>query len=176
MIRVGENAAASGGRSLRISIARIAPRTTGSRRGACAVLLGVLAMVILPLAACDQARNLALAVQWVGEDVQIVACEPITATQISVSVGDIPGREREKVWAVEGRHSWRVGETIDLFQSPPGMTEVGAARVDVSEWSSMSIYVFGEPDGVSIYDVEDLNERDWLRWDGTVARDPCPAL
>ncbi|WP_314645622.1 hypothetical protein [uncultured Microbacterium sp.] len=106
----------------------------------------------------------------------IVACEPITATQISVSVGDIPGRERKKVWTVEGRHSWRVGETIGLFQPPPGMTEVGAARVDVSEWSSMSINVFGEPDGVSIYDVEDLNEQDWLRWDGTVARDPCPAL
>lgn len=156
--------------------ARTATRTAGSNRCARVVLLWVLAIVILPLAACDQARNLALAVQRVGEDVQIVACEPITATHISVSVGDIPGRERDKVWTVEGRHSWRVGETVDLFRSPPGMTEVGAARVDVSEWSSMSIYVYGEPDGVSIYDVEDLSERDWLRWDGTVAREPCPAL
>lgn len=93
---------------------------------------------------------------------------------LTITVGDRPGLANRDVWTVDGEHEVVPGDQLVVFEPISGMSETERYAENLEDWTSLTLYVFGSPDGVSIYDFANVADGVWVRWDGTTGEQPCP--
>lgn len=138
-----------------------------------AAALGIATLAAGGLAGCDYARPAEFSVQRSGSAVVISACEDVEMSRVTVAIGNVVGRATTRVWSIEGEHDARRGETFVLFGPVEGMTEIIQDKDQLDSWSSLTLYIYGEPDGASTYDMSSAASDSWVRWDGSVGDTPC---
>lgn len=128
----------------------------------------------LLLTGCDQARVSEFSAQRIGDSLRLVSCEEVAMNGLTITVGDRPGLANRDVWTVDGEHEVVPGDQLVVFEPISGMLETERYAENLEDWTSLTLYVFGSPDGVSIYDFANVADGVWVRWDGTTGEQPCP--
>ncbi|GAA1142543.1 hypothetical protein GCM10009651_28390 [Microbacterium natoriense] len=138
-----------------------------------ALSLSLVAIAVL-LTGCDRAREAEFSVLKDGEDIRIVACENVSMTGLALGASSGDGSTSRTAWEIDGDLQITAGQKFEVFRVPVGMTETKLFPENLENSKSLVVFIYGDPDGVSTYDLADAKENYWIRWDGSTGLAPCP--
>lgn len=138
------------------------------------VVVTVIATLCLMLTACDHSRVSAFAAQRTGDTIRIAVCEDMTMTGLTVAVGATPGVASTTIWGVDGSREFHSGDEFTVFEPLEGFEETKRFAEDRQDWQGLTVYVYGEPEGVTVFDFAEVVDGVWIRWDGSTGVNPCP--